>query len=78
MRGWATKSGVLIGAILLSASGAASDGDRRDAGFYLVVAEADNAKQLPSPTSDQQVVRYDYKFLRQSEREATRYLLLPK
>jgi preprotein translocase subunit SecD len=58
---------------------AAAEVEKRDAGFYLVLAEATSAAELPSPTSGQQVVRYDYKFLRESERaEPARYLLLAR
>ena len=54
------------------------EADRRQAGFYLVVAEAESAAALPAASVEQQVVRYDYKYLRENERGDPRYLLLPK
>ena len=47
-------------------------------GFCLIAAEADSAAALPAAGIDQRVVRYDYKFLRDTERSKPRYLLLPK
>ena len=47
-------------------------------GFYLVLADGPAADALPAPTSRQQVLRYDYKFLRPEEKEDTKYLLLAK
>jgi preprotein translocase subunit SecD len=52
--------------------------DKRQTGFYLVAAEADSASLLPAAGAEQQVVLYDYKFLRKSERGKIRYFLLPK
>jgi preprotein translocase subunit SecD len=51
---------------------------KRQAGFYLVAVEADSASALPAPSDEQRIVRYDYKFLRDTERGKPRYLLLPK
>jgi preprotein translocase subunit SecD len=78
MRAWKTGISLLFGSILLSASAAVADGEKRDAGFYLVAAEASSLADLPAPTGGQQVVRYDYKFLRETERGEACYLLLPK
>ena len=50
----------------------------RQAGFYLVAAEAESASALPAAKDDQRVVRYDYRQLRESERGQPLYLLLPK
>lgn len=47
-------------------------------GFYLIAAEADSAALLPAPGAGQQVVHYDYKYLRDTERGKSRYLLLSK
>ncbi len=47
-------------------------------GFYLIAAEADSAALLPVPGARQQVVHYDYKYLRDTERGKSRYLLLSK
>ncbi len=47
-------------------------------GFYLIAAEADSAALLPAPGAGQQVIRYDYKYLREDERGKPRYLLLSK
>jgi preprotein translocase subunit SecD len=52
--------------------------DKYQTGFYLVAAEADSAAALPAAGVEQQVVLYDYKFLRKSERGKIRYFLLPK
>ena len=52
--------------------------DHRQVGFYLVAAEADSAAELPAPSTAQRLVRYDYKFLRDTERGKPLYLLLPK
>ena len=52
--------------------------DKRQVGFYLVVAEADSATTLPIAKTDQQIIRYDYKFLRNTEHEKPRYFLLSK
>jgi preprotein translocase subunit SecD len=49
---------------------------KRQTGFYLVHAEAPAPEALPAPTGDQWVARYDYKFLREEEREPPKYLLL--
>jgi hypothetical protein len=50
--------------------------DKRQAGFYLVAAEADSAAVLPDASPGQRIVRYDYRFLRDTERGVPRYLLL--
>ncbi len=47
-------------------------------GFCLIVAEADSATTLPVVGFGQRVVRYDYRYLRDSERSNPRYLLLPE
>jgi preprotein translocase subunit SecD len=63
------------------AAGIAAGGEQpkeHQAGFYLIAAEAPSAGALPTPGSGQQVARYDQKFLRESERGAPTYLLLPK
>jgi preprotein translocase subunit SecD len=52
--------------------------DNRQVGFYLVAAEADSAINLPAPSPEQRLVRYDYKFLSDTERGEPLYLLLPK
>jgi preprotein translocase subunit SecD len=76
---WKAGIGVVFGgALLLASSAGAVDGEKRQAGFYLVAAEAPNATALPAPTNEQQVVRYDQKFLRDPEPAQARYLLLPK
>ncbi len=71
--------GVVIAMILAAACVAdVASVEKRDAGFYLIAAEAETAEGLPAPTSEQQVARYDYKFLREGERSAPRFLLMPK
>jgi preprotein translocase subunit SecD len=52
--------------------------DNRQVGFYLIAAEADSAVALPAPSTEQRIVCYDYKFLRDTERGKPRYLLLLK
>jgi preprotein translocase subunit SecD len=47
-------------------------------GFYLVRAEADSVTLLPIAKTDQQIICYDYKFLRNTENEKPRYFLLSK
>ena len=44
----------------------------------MVIAEADSATALPIARTDQQIIRYDYKFLRNTEHEKPRYFLLSK
>lgn len=56
----------------------AADQNQRQAGFFLVVAEAESASALPAPRDDQRVVRYDCRFLPEGERGQALYLLLPK
>jgi len=48
------------------------------AGFYLILAEAQGAEGLPKPSPDQQIARYDQKYLREAESQSPRYLLLRK
>ena len=52
--------------------------NKRQVGFYLAIAEADSAVALPIASSDQQIIRYDYKFIRNTEHEKPRYFLLSK
>jgi hypothetical protein len=51
--------------------------EKRQTGFYLIAAEAATPDALPAPNDEQQVVRYDYKFLRNTDSTQPRYLLLP-
>jgi hypothetical protein len=70
---------VLLACILVWVSNArAEDGEKRQAGFYLVAAEAESTAALPAAGGEQRVVRYDYKYLRDAERAQPLYLLLPK
>jgi preprotein translocase subunit SecD len=57
---------------------AADQPDNHPAGFYLIAAQAASAEALPRPTAEQQIARYDAKFLVPSERTPAKYLLLPK
>ncbi len=52
--------------------------DNRQVGFYLVMAEADSATALPIAKTNQQIIRYDYKLLRNAEHEKPIYILLSK
>jgi preprotein translocase subunit SecD len=52
--------------------------EKHQTGFCLIAAEADSMSMLPAARDDQQIVRYDYKYLLESERGKPRYLLLPK
>jgi preprotein translocase subunit SecD len=78
MAGMRVRTGVALCCMLLSACFSKTGGDKRlAAGFYLVAAEAATQAALPEPTGAQQIVRYDYKFLRDVESTQPRYLLLP-
>ena len=71
--------GVVLACVLLGLGNMeAADQKQRQAGFYLVAAEAESASALPAPKDDQRVVRYDYRHLREGERGQPLYLLLPK
>ena len=71
--------GVLLACLLLGlGTMEAGEPEGRQAGFYLVAAEAENAARLPAAKGDQRVVRYDYRHLREGERGQPLYLLLPK
>jgi hypothetical protein len=50
--------------------------ERRQTGFFLVMADEDSARALPAISSGLQMVRYDSRFLRDSERGKPRYLLM--
>jgi preprotein translocase subunit SecD len=70
---------VLLACLPGSASRARAEaGEPRQAGFYLVAAEAETPAALPAASDGQRVVRYDYKYLRETERAQPLYLLLPK
>ena len=70
---------VLVACMLTAAiTEAAGQPEKHQAGFYLVAAEASSADALPAPDGQQQVARYDQKYLRDSEREPPRYLLLSR
>jgi hypothetical protein len=84
-RGVAGMGRILIGSwlammcIVLSAPAAAGqDGSRVQTGFFLVTAEADSIAGLPAAGPGQQVVLYDYRFLREDERDQPCYLLMSK
>jgi preprotein translocase subunit SecD len=75
----AAAAPVLLACMLVSVCGAREEkGEKRQAGFYLVAAEAGTAAALPAARGEQRVVRYDYKYLRETERAQPVYLLLPK
>ncbi len=79
MTGRIARLGAVLASILVGATAAAAaEVEKREAGFYLIAAEAQTAAALPVARSDQQVVRYDYRFLRESERSEPLYLLMPK
>ena len=70
---------VLLACMPISVSSALAEvGEKRQAGFYLVAAEAESAAGLPAAGAEQRVVHYDYKYLRDTERAQPLYLLLPK
>lgn len=70
-------------ALLASAAGlllgdcAAEQEDPSTTGLFLILEEAASSEDLPEPTADQQIVCYDYKFLREGERQTPKYFLLP-
>jgi preprotein translocase subunit SecD len=74
------KNTLLISMILVSFSigFAQTQSDNPRTGFYLIAAQADSAAALPAPGAGQQVIHYDYKYLRDTERGKSRYLLLSK
>jgi hypothetical protein len=70
---------LLISCALMSVvAQAASQPEKHPAGFYLIAAQAASAEALPRPTAEQQIARYDAKFLVPSERTPAKYLLLPR
>ena len=79
--GTSTAGTVLLG-VALGAGGvslqAAAQKRHKQTGFYLVLAESSAAQTLPLPTSEQQILGYDYRFLRTEEREAVKYLRLAR
>ncbi len=74
------RVGLVISMCVLAwvADARAGDREKRETGFYLVAAEAESAAALPAAGSEQRVVRYDYKYLRDAERGQPLYLLLAK
>ncbi len=79
MAGLRVAVGVVLACVLLGLGNLeAADLQQRQAGFYLVAAEAESASALPAAKDDQRVVRYDYRHLREGERGQPLYLLLPK
>jgi preprotein translocase subunit SecD len=52
--------------------------EKHQTGFCIIAAEADSVTLLPAARDDQRVVRYDYKYLLESERGKPLYILLPK
>jgi preprotein translocase subunit SecD len=74
------KITLLISMILVSFSigFAQTQSEHPRTGFYLIAAEADSVAVLPAPGTGQQVIHYDYKYLRDTERGKPRFLLLSK
>ena len=70
--------GVLLMGVLLSSCAKGAEVQARQAGFYLIAAEAENAAGLPVANGNRRIVRYDYQRLREGERGQPVYLLLPK
>jgi preprotein translocase subunit SecD len=71
--------GVVIWCMLILATFAGIKcGQIRQTGFYLIATEAATPTALPAPNNEQQVIRYDYKFLRNTDSTQARYLLLPR
>jgi preprotein translocase subunit SecD len=70
---------VLVACVLMATiTEVAGQPEKHQTGFYLVAAEASTADALPAPNGQQQIARYDQKYLRDSEREPPRYLLLSR
>jgi preprotein translocase subunit SecD len=79
MAGSRMGTAVVLWCMLISAAFAGTGGgEKQQTGFYLIAAEATIADSLPVPNSEQQVMQYDYKFLRNADSPQPRYLLLPK
>jgi preprotein translocase subunit SecD len=47
-------------------------------GFYLILAESTAMESVPAQVAGQQIVRYDYKYIRQEEKQSAKYLLISK
>lgn len=60
--------GCALGVVGMCVSAAGQDAGVQ-AGFYLVLAEGSTADALPSPTSTQRIVLYDYRFLLPEDRQ---------
>lgn len=67
-------AGVLAG----SDGGPAAEESAAGTGLFLILADAESPGDLPEPSSEEQVLPYDYKFLRDEEPRPPRYLLLPR
>ncbi len=70
--------GAPLASLLLGLGAMAAEVEPRQAGFYLISAEAESAAGLPAAKGDQRIVRYDYRHLREAERGQPLYLLLPR
>ena len=64
--------------VSISIGMAQTPSEKNQVGFYLIVAEEDSASALPAARTDQQIVRYDYKFLRNTGHDKPRYFLFSK
>jgi len=76
----AGRAAVLLvaGVLLAGIAAVARQPEKHQAGFYLVAAEASSPDALPAPTREQQIARYDQKYLRDSERTPPEYLVLSR
>lgn len=77
-----SRVGTVILGVALGASGvslqATAQTRNEQTGFYLVLAESSAAQKLPLPTGGQQILCYDFRFLRTEERDPVKYLLLAR
>ncbi len=69
---------LIAGVLAASGGGPAAEESAAGTGLYLILADADSPGDLPELSAEQQVLPYDYKFLRDDERRPPRYLLLPR
>jgi preprotein translocase subunit SecD len=69
---------IVLTALLSVAAFCGGDADNALTGFYLIRGQADSANGVANTSAGFRVVRYDYRFLQETERETPVYLLLAK
>ena len=69
---------VLLAIAVLSNGSVAAEATEATSGLFLIHSAAASVGELPQPTADQQIVLYDYGFLREEERQEPEYFLVSK